>query len=533
MQPNPTDYSSDDTIVAWAGGSVPAALGIVRLSGPRAHAIAGAMTRRAPDPAAWRGRDPQAFYTRIYKHQNASGEPASDYSQYGELIDECIAVWYRAPFSYTGEDMVELSIHGNPLLARELINAYIAHGAREAAPGEFTARAFLNGRLDLTQAEAVQELIAARSASRVALARNMLAGALRTAVDAWYARLVRVRAELEVVFDYPGDSSDASFAHEHSTDGSRAAALAPYSDEAQREHLREILHEIAAEMRDRLAFDDRGRAFREGARVIIAGAPNVGKSSLFNAITGFERALTDVEPGTTRDYLEITLDWEKLSLTLVDTAGLRDSPDRVEAMGVARAAEVIADADVVLYVVDASEMCGGDIARHFDNSAAAFENAGLLRLSERSTLVYVFNKTDLLAPDETATLDALVQGIAKRAVPHRAGSVSPIGARAANATFVASAKSGAGIAALRAWLLDALTQTDTSDRVILTERHRTLIELALAALETADNSLRQGVPTDLVVMDVADAMKALAAVTGRAVMPDVLDEIFGSFCIGK
>ncbi len=519
-------FMTDDTIVAWAGGGAPSALGIVRLSGKRAHDIAGKLTRRKPNACNWHGRDPQTFYTHIYDYarstvaceRNGSGDSDDNVEQVythennggfddsRRLIDECIAIWYRAPHSYTGEDMVELSIHGNPLLARELIDACVVAGARDALPGEFTARAFLNGRLDLTQAEAVQELIGAKNRSQLELARNMLKGELRQSVERWYERLVAVRARLEVLFDYPGDTSDASFDHVPSPEGNRAAALAPLSENAENEALRESLASIENEIEELLAFHDRGKSLREGIRVVLVGAPNVGKSSLFNALSGFDRAITDYAPGTTRDYLELTLGWDRLTITLVDTAGLRESNDRVESAGIALTEEKISEADVVVHINDVSAS---------DDKTAGLLGAPSQVTATHQRLVYVFNKVDKIGDDK---LTALTDTFSKQ-------TEYP--------AFLTSAKTKQGVGELRRWLVETLAVDDTSDRVLLTDRHRKLVDDALAALRNASQSLRAGVPTDIVVIDIADAMKYLARITGSDVLSDVFNSIFSNFCVGK
>lgn len=447
------------------------------------------MTSRSPKPDC-DFAEPRAFHTRLKK-------PGG-----GALIDECISIWYRAPRSYTGEDMVEFSIHGNPLIGREIVEICVSLGARLAAPGEFTSRAFFGGKLDLTQAEAVQELIAARSRAELSLARNMLSGGLRERVEEWYARLIRMRAALEVVFDYPGETSDVSYAD---PGAGRAHAEAPVSDEAQREDMRTVIAEILREMNELIRFHDSAKQIREGLRVVLAGAPNVGKSSLFNALAGFDRALTDAEPGTTRDYLELALGWDKAAITLIDTAGLRDDAERVESKGVERSRKMLADADAVLYVIDSSKTTDLHDAIH-----------GAPAVSERQKLIIVFNKIDLI-PAEAAK--ELAREILKLPASFH--------------VFMTCAHDALTAGKLREWLSENLAPIDTLDRVLITDRHRAHVENARAALKTASESLRMGVPSDLAVIDLADAMKELGAITGREVLADLFGEIFSGFCIGK
>lgn len=479
----------EDTIVAWAGAASPSALGMVRLSGPDSHKIAFAITSRAPK-ADCNFTEPRAFYARLKK-------PGG-----GALIDECISIWYRAPRSYTGEDMVEFSIHGNPLIGREIVDACVSLGARLASPGEFTSRAFLSGKLDLTQAEAVQELISAKSRAELTLARNMLSGGLRERVEEWYGRLIKMRAALEVVFDYPGETSDVSYSD---PGAGRAHAEAPVSDEGLREDMRTVIAEILREMKELIKFHDSGRQIREGLRVVLAGAPNVGKSSLFNALAGYERALTDAEPGTTRDYLELTLGWEKAAITLIDTAGLRDDAERVESKGVERSRKMLADADAVLYVIDSSKTTDLYDAVH-----------GAPAVSERQKLIIVFNKIDLIPAEDAKDLAREIVKLPKSLC-----------------VFMVSAHDALTVGKLREWLAENLAPLDALDRVLITDRHRAHVENARAALKTASESLRMGVPSDLVVIDIADAMKELGAITGREVLSDLLGEIFSGFCIGK
>ncbi|MEP0815430.1 MAG: tRNA modification GTPase [bacterium] len=494
-------FSPDDTIAAWAGAPAHSALGIVRLSGPRAHEIAGKIAGRTPDPERWCGADPQAFYTRL---RRADGS--------GSLIDHCISLWFRAPHSYTGEDMVEFSIHGNPILGNEVVDECIRLGARLANPGEFTERAFLSGKMDLSQAEAVQELIASKSRREIEAARSLLSGGLRRQVEEWYARIVKLRASLEVIFDYPGDVSDVSYQPAPSEDGHRQYAVAPGSEEAEREAMREILAEITEAMDDLVAFHDRNKALREGVRVALAGAPNVGKSSLFNALAGYDRALTDAKPGTTRDYLELTLGWEQLTLTLVDTAGLRSGGGKVEKEGISRAYKVLADADAVLFLIDAS-----DLKQPYGETATS-ALSGIPELSELKELVLVANKIDLIPNKSRKKLEAAIAEI-------EMATGLPV--------IEASAATGEGVAALRAWLAASLSPVSIEDRVLISERHRARVGKALYFLRHASESLRQGVPTDLVCIDLADAQRELAAITGREPTADLINEIFRGFCVGK
>ncbi|RMF86010.1 MAG: tRNA uridine-5-carboxymethylaminomethyl(34) synthesis GTPase MnmE, partial [Nitrospirae bacterium] len=355
-----------ETIVAVATPPGRGAVGVVRLSGPEAEGIAASCLR-------WnRGVPPPRTLAR-----------GRFLGPGGELLDEVLAVRFPGPGSYTGEDVVEIHAHGAPVVLEAMVRALVAAGARPARPGEFTERAFLNGKLDLTQAEAVQALVAARSEAAARLARRLLAGELGAEARRLQEALTAVEAEVEAAIDFPEEEIDAAGGE------ALAARLAPVAEAVDR----------------LLAGHGAARHRLEGVRVVLVGAVNAGKSSLFNRLVEHERAIVTPEPGTTRDYLEQAVAWEGLEVRLVDTAGLREAVGAAERAGIARSRAEVEQADLLLHVVDATA------------PEAPPE------LPERPTLV-VWNKIDLGPPPPPAGLGEVV---------------------------AASARTGEGVGAVRGW----------------------------------------------------------------------------------
>lgn len=454
---------SRDTIAAMATANGAAAVAIVRVSGADAVAVA-ARVFRGPRPDRWTSH-------RLYRGRFVdAGE---------QVLDHGLGVIMRAPRSYTGEDVVELHGHGGVLLARRLLGAVIAAGARPAAPGEFTLRAFLNGKLDLAQAESVAELIAARTDSALRVAVHQLGGSLSRAIEELRERIIGVAAHLEVAIDFSeedvGDLDRAKFAHD-------AAAVTT------------ALRELAATYR-------RGRILREGLRVAIVGKPNVGKSSLLNRLLETERAIVTPIPGTTRDVIEEMLEIDGLAIVLADTAGIRTSREEVEQLGIERTRRQIDAADLAIIVLDDSRAWGPEDAEVFD-------------ATRHKRCILFVNKTDL-----------------------QSSLVFPEELRAAKPVVRGSALTGVGMDSLRSELLRA---ADLSDRdeptptiTITRERHRLAIEAAAESIEHAVTSLRAGNPPEVVAVDIMSGLDHLEEIVGRTSPEAVLDRIFVEFCIGK
>lgn len=448
-------FSTADTIVAVATPPGRGGLGVVRLSGPDAPAIAQRLTGRA------------APFTP--RHATLAAIRDLRITEHIVHIDQAVVTWFAAPQSYTGEDVVEISGHGSPWLLQEIVELACREGARLAEPGEFTLRAYLNERLDLIQAEAVADLVHAVTPLQARIALDQLEGTLTSAVQTIDARLFDVVAKLEASLDFP----DEGF-HFITRTGT-------VSD----------LEGVRADLRRLLNDGRRGRLIREGRMVVIAGRPNVGKSSLFNALVGTSRAIVTPLAGTTRDVLTEQLDVCGVPITLVDTAGLRESVEVIEKEGVRRAEEARQAAALTLLVLDASEPQGDDDRR-------------LLQEMNGPRLV-VANKADL--PPAWTLPDALR----------------------------VSATTGAGLDALRMAIVTALSGSDDwrDPPRVSNQRHLQQVETALTAVDQCLELLSQGATEELVLAELTDARDALESLAGRRTPDDLLRHIFSRFCIGK
>ena len=459
-------FNSTDTIAAIATAVAPGegSVAIVRLSGPEAEAIARRLFV-AP------GDQPWDSHRILYGHVL---DPDT-----GERIDEALLLLMRAPRSFTRQDVVEFHGHGGVVAVGRVLELVLAAGARRALPGEFSQRAFLNGRLDLTRAEAVSELIAARSRRAAQLAMAGLDGGLQRQIGALRARLLDQLAELEARVDFEEDLP--------SLDGAAVTAEL----EASRNSLLRLVDAAA-----------QGAVLRQGLRVAIVGRPNVGKSSLLNRLSRRERAIVTDLPGTTRDLLESELVLGGVPLTLLDTAGIRDSGDPVEQLGIALSRQALASADVVLLLFDLSHgWCDEDQALRD-------------QVPDGSPLLLVGNKVD--------------------AAGLPCGLVAPPDGDRAPAQVCISARHGEGIEALETALLRCCGAADLQGlQVALNERQRDLAAAAAAALERSLEAAEQGLPWDFWTIDLRAAVRALGEITGEEVTEAVLDRVFSRFCIGK
>jgi tRNA modification GTPase len=399
-----------------------------------------------------------------------------------ERLDEAVAGLFRAPRSYTREDVVELSCHGGARPAHRLLDALLAAGARLARPGEFTLRAFLNGRLDLAEAEAVADLIHASTDAAHRLALSQLSGALSRELAAVRERLTDAVAEVEARVDFAEDVGGIE------VPGHVVTAIADVEDELGR-------------LLDGVAW---ARAVREGVRVPIVGRPNVGKSSLFNALLGEERSIVAALPGTTRDRVSESLELDGVRVTLSDTAGLRESAEPVETIGIARARAALAESPLALWVVD------GSAALHSEDRVIAGSLAG-------KPVLVAINKADRGAAfDEGAVLGSLA-------------GATPSAVRV-------SALTGTGIPALRGELSRLLGNGNGGTRLGAATgnpRHAEALGRARAALARARAAARSAMPGEIVALELRDALAAVGEVTGEAVGEDILTRIFSRFCVGK
>ncbi|MEY3463039.1 MAG: tRNA modification GTPase MnmE [Cyanobacteriota bacterium] len=467
--PPPTVADAGDTIAAIATAVAPGqgSVAIVRLSGPQAEAI-GRRLFAAP------GHQPWESHRVLYGHVV---DPAS-----AERVDEALLLLMRAPRSFTRETVVELHCHGGLVAVQRVLELVLAAGARRALPGEFSQRAFLNGRLDLTRAEAVGEMITARSRRAAQLAMAGIDGGLQRRLTALRGRLLDQLAELEARVDFEEDLPPL--------DGAAVAAeLAAVRGELER---------LVAEARQ-------GELLRQGLRVAIVGRPNVGKSSLLNLLSQREKAIVTDLPGTTRDLLESELVLEGVPLTLLDTAGIRDSGDRVEQLGIERSRAALAAADVVLLLFDLSVGWTDD-----DQALRELVPAG-------AVLLVAGNKAD-------------AAGVPVGPVP--AGEGSPGDGCPADVRF--SALTGAGRDALVAELLRRCGAGPAEGlEVALNARQRDLAAAAALSLGQALAAAEQQLPWDFWTIDLRAAVRALGEITGEEVSEAVLDRVFARFCIGK
>lgn len=445
-----------DTIAAISTPFGEGAIALLRLSGPRAVEIADTVFRSKVPASALPARVQQ--FGAIFDADRR--------------LDDVLLTVFRAPHSYTGEDVVEIACHGGVLITRRILELLLRSGARAADPGEFTQRAYLHGKMDLTQAEAVMDLITAQTDLALRAATEQLEGRLGHRIRALREDLLSLLAHIEAYIDFPDEDID------------------PDTGDA----LRARLDSAGAELQALLATAGQGRILREGVRTVIYGAPNVGKSSLLNLLLGYERAIVSARPGTTRDTLEETIALRGLPLRLVDTAGVRESEDEIERAGIERTRQQVGRADLVLHVVDASEgICD------FRFRISDLGNASVL---------LVLNKSDL--PEHPSWSG--VEGV-------RLSCRTGAGAEAlADAIF---ARVTAGHAAHRDWT------------VAINARHAACLSSALGFAESARTALASALSPEFIAEDLRGALEAVGEVVGKADTEELLGKIFSTFCIGK
>lgn len=469
---------SQDTIVAISTAVGVGAIGIVRLSGPDAVGIACKAFRAARDKPV----QPEETYTLVYGHVV---DPES-----GDLVDEVLLAVMRKPRSYTREDVAELHCHGGVAAQRSLLRLMVRLGARLAEPGEFTRRAFLNGRIDLAQAESVAAIVAARSSGALRASVRQLEGGLSDKVR-WARRsLLGLLAGIEATMDFCDEDVD----------------------EVDWATLSKGLAEVKGELLELLQTAFLGRALEQGVRTAIVGRPNVGKSSLLNALLMRERAIVSDIPGTTRDTVEELLEIGGIPIHLVDTAGMRTGGDQVEQLGVERSVKAMAQADLVLAVTDLS-------------APWAEADTRLVSDLDPARSIIVGNKCDLVKDGP----EALGEGLARRV--SGMGVLGP-GVR----VCVVSALTGAGLDGLRQQIQQVVTGGEAfhlEEPILAGERQRVLTEEACESLEAALVGAARAGGEELVCEDIRGAVAALGRITGEELTPDLIDEIFSRFCLGK
>ena len=455
--------NKNDTIVAIATPPGQGAIGIVRLSGPASADIARLLFHSSRPVFA--GFKPYHLHHGQLRDGN------------GNFVDEVLAAWMPGPGSFTGEDVLEFQCHGGSAILRHVVEECLAHGARLAEPGEFSKRAFLNSRMDLTQAEAIMELVNAPTAVAVGLAGSKLEGLLASRIGELRQGLEALRVQLCVAVDFPEDEVEC---------------LAPGD-------LAGGIGEVRAAMSELAGNYDRSRCWRDGALVVLAGQVNAGKSSLMNAILGINRAIVTDIPGTTRDYLEESVQLDGLPVRLVDTAGLRASRDSVELLGIERSRELMGQADLVLLVVDAELGPGAedlDLAREADN------------------LLVVANKMDLLAGKPQWFGES----------PWTEKQICPL-----------SAKHGQGLSDLLVAIRRTVAAAGAPEAGALVPNLRQYTALARATqeLEHLLDELAAGLPYDILSIRLDTACAILGEITGEITSEEILRAVFDGFCIGK
>jgi tRNA modification GTPase len=470
----------NDTIAAISTAPGEGAIGIVRLSGPDSLTILQKLFVRAARTADGCGFNPEShhlYYGRIV-------DPESKHE-----VDEVMIAYMASPNSYTREPMVEIYGHGGPVPLQEILRLVLTAGARLANPGEFTLRAFLNGRLDLSEAEAVIDIIRAQTPAALTASANQLAGSLSSRVRAVRQQILLVLAGLEAAIDFPEDEIP---------DTNPALMIETAVD---------ALAQIAATA-------EAGIIYRQGVRTAIAGRPNVGKSSLLNALLRFERAIVTNVPGTTRDTVEETANIEGVPFVLIDTAGITQTADTVEKLGVERSRAAIEEAGLIILVLDGSEPLS---PRDQEVAAAVLQarQRHLERTGKATPVITVLNKCDLPG--------ALARESAAQLVP-------------GSAIVRTSAVGRDGLGALERAMREAAFSGKVipADEVLVTNpRHEQLLIASLASLRAACGAVELGMPPEIIAVDIREAVDSLGQITGETASESLLDEIFANFCIGK
>jgi len=454
-----------DTIAARATPPGEGAIAILRISGPRSHAI----IRKCFKP-----HSPQDIKYNILT-LGGFIDPED-----GTLIDEVLCVQFQKPHSYTGEDGAEIQCHGSPAIITRGLAVLCRLGARPAGPGEFSRRAFLNGKMDLTRAEAVCDLIRSRTDRAARLALRQIRGGLFEKIKCVKEIILSVGAEIEARLDFPEEMIDPT----------------------QGDDYLKNLNKAGGELERLIRQGSRAQIFRQGARVSLLGKPNTGKSSLFNDLLKMERAIVTPHPGTTRDFIEGTVDLEGCPVTYVDTAGMRKSESEVELLGIEKAKSEISQADLVLFLIDAS-------------SPLDEEDKTISQYLGETPFILVVNKTDL--PEKVNSEE-----------------LTPI-RKAAVASVMISALTNEGVDALETRIVKALLSSTPfdEDAVVTNQRHLDLLDRALSALRTVRQGFDRDLPGELLMIDIREALHFLDRITGEEITEDILDHIFKKFCIGK
>ena len=461
--------SAKDTICALSTPPGAGAIAIIRLSGPEAIDAAGRYFRPLRKGL-------------IFKETESHTAHFGTFNDKDDVLDEVLITTFRAPHSYTGEDVVEVSCHGSVYIQQRIIEIFLKHGIRLAEPGEFTLRAFMNGRFDLSQAEAVADLIASNSESSHKLAINQMRGGFSEKIRELRARLVDFASLIELELDF--SEEDVEF--------------------ADRTELTRLLQTIRQEIERLTSSFALGNVMKHGIPVAIAGKPNVGKSTLLNALLNEERAIVSDIPGTTRDAIEDTISIKGVTFRFIDTAGLRHTSEPVETIGIERTYEKMNQASVVLYVFDINTTSEKEIDEAIADIRTQLNDPG-------KEIIPVANKTDMLTE-----------------APHSFKKLVELD------TLFVSAKRNENINLITERLLKSVHSGETGDQTIVYSlRHYEALTRAALSIESVEKGMVSGIPSDLIAIDIRQALHHLGSITGEISTEELLGNIFGKFCIGK
>ncbi|MBI9012965.1 MAG: tRNA uridine-5-carboxymethylaminomethyl(34) synthesis GTPase MnmE [Clostridiales bacterium] len=454
----------NDTIVAISSAVGEGAIGIIRMSGEDSLSILKKIFKSSNGDSLYKNR--QMYYGLIEKNET--------------VLDEVMVVYMGAPKTYTKEDIVEIYCHGGIISIKRVLDCILEEGARMAEPGEFTQRAFLNGRLDLSQAEAVMDLISAKTEKGFDLAYNQLEGSLSFKIDTIRNKLLKVIAHLEVCIDYPEEDIE----------------------ELTYDEIKKSFNEVKDDLSILLKNADNGRIIREGIKIAIIGKPNVGKSSLLNALLKEARAIVTDIAGTTRDIIEEHLNIQGIPIRIIDTAGIRKTEDQIEKIGVERSKEIFNEADMILFVLNASEVLSD-------------EDKELIDLVSNKKSIIVMNKIDLESKIEWQHIESSFED---------------------RSIIKTSLLNEDGILNVEQAIVDMVYDgdlTSSNNQLLSNSRHIQAVKQALNSIEAALKATADLMPYDFIEVDTMDCLESLGKITGETVEGDIVKQIFGQFCLGK
>ncbi|MCD5413570.1 MAG: tRNA uridine-5-carboxymethylaminomethyl(34) synthesis GTPase MnmE [Clostridiales bacterium] len=458
----------EGTIAAIATAQGEAGIGIIRISGENSLIIVDKIFTNEKKMRLVKATPRKMYYGNIV-------DPEQD-----KVVDEVLVVYMKAPFTYTKEDIIEINCHGGIVSIRRILELLFRYGARAAEPGEFTKRAFLNGRIDLSQAEAVMDLVSAKTDKGFDVAMNQLEGSLSIKVKKMIEEVVEMLAHIEVSIDFAEEDIDK-------------VTLKLLEDKCTK---------VEGELLDLIKTAETGKIIREGIKTVIVGRPNVGKSSLMNALLKEYRAIVTEVAGTTRDAIEEQLNIKGFLLKIVDTAGIRETENIIEKIGIERTKELFNKADLILFMIDASE-------------SLTKEDMQIIELIKNRKALVIINKTDL---ENKIDLFSIKDLIAEKKI------------------VKTSLKEGRGVDKIEEYIVNMIYEGEvkTKENLLLTNaRHKNALECALASIKDALESISSEMALDFIEIDIRIAWECLGEVTGETVREDIIDQIFSNFCVGK